>query len=398
MTKTSYDIQTVLVHENHGGSEQYYAYIHNFNQNQWYKYRDMTVEAVKEDEVFNPESQILDYCLIYTSEPGTLLDPAYGLHDLNSAIEQTFYSQQIPEPLIKEVIQDNKRLVAEVMEYKSADRAKDIQNLYIERYGKMEANASAARTSYSSKSTVRYELVNFPVFLFKNYINEKLGKQVLLDMCIRELDLQNRSLADLDSNDALRKKLQGLTSSRNLNFPHTLTLTHIDQSEVTAKMQEFVRKRTDAHIVEFMYKSIYEGKFVNALYSIVMINQRKGNASNEYFYDLYDLPYMVQLASYCSALRNFAAKKVDSGISDLKLTLSIASILDISPYSATYRWIALHAASLFEWAIMTDDLLNEQTGDEFQTLISAFTDRQTLCSHDSNEFPEELMTLISECE
>lgn len=120
-------------------------------------------------------------------------------------------------------------------------------------------------------------------------------------------------MADLPDNDALRLKLQGLTSNRTLNFPGTLTLNSWDQGEIASKSVEFIQKRTDAHIAEFLYESFSNGDYVNSLYTLLCINKRKAanNSYNEFFSNLFDFHFILHIGTWHSAIQLLKEKNVE---------------------------------------------------------------------------------------
>lgn len=134
MTNRPYTLQSILVHENSGGSEEFFAYIYDPCSQTWRKYRDMTVTEVTEEEIFSAseESTVLDYCLFYTTNENEKPEHRYNLHD-NAVIvdlDQNWYKELIPERIVAEIQNDNVKLVEEVADWQASGTAKEVQQLY----------------------------------------------------------------------------------------------------------------------------------------------------------------------------------------------------------------------------------------------------------------------------
>lgn len=275
--KTSYHLQSILIHDGNHESGHFYTFIKDFAKGIYRRYNDHNVSEVTEERVKEESigglGNISAYCLIYVNEEiyQTCCNPKLQKYELQyrDKTEQDEYNKLVPAELAELVYIENDELVKTIEEAEASEKAKEIMDLYDERMQKL----SKFMEEFKGKSNLLFvsSIAQFFYVPIKKPQEEKshLGKWLLLHICVKDKTGREGGLAGLNEDDPLFDKLKnGLISASHKNVPASLTLNDADVAVVSDRIESFPASLENAIITKSILMYIVQGDYRLALLGI----------------------------------------------------------------------------------------------------------------------------------
>jgi ubiquitin carboxyl-terminal hydrolase 25/28 len=261
-----YYLHSILIHEGQAGSGHYYSYIRDAAQNRWRKFNDIRVTEVDEQEVFKVATGGFGYnsayCLVYVD--GTIQQ------SLQYPALMMSYASTFPDHIRRELEESNAKLTRELVDWRLGRLMKTLQDIYTSRAMLAQAQHQSHMSQINSRvDSVKYELVNFTVFLrVKSF--DFLSRWHLLDICIREITETHVGLDQMPANDPFYAKIKTQFHSACREAPGRLELSALEKTNLTKQFDEFFNNYREACIAGYIFRKLTTDEFIPAIIVLVM--------------------------------------------------------------------------------------------------------------------------------
>lgn len=276
-----YILHSLIVYSGTGNKGHYYAYIHDFYNNQWNKYNDANITSVEYSEIIETlsgKSKCTSITFaIYTHKklfnkrtdlPMCAFSPSYPL---NLSDE---YSLYLPDHLIKLVNNHNKNLQIDFKKNVENEILSVIQFEYFERYKKIAQQANRCKNPL--ENALKYcELGNLAIVLWQR-ISEDTAKWYILDLLLKEHN-PDFSLKTIYMHESLYLNLITF-SKKHLEAPYNFKLSADNSVKFTFYTSAYKEVLVDLEIAIVVLDKILDKnitvaiKIVSYFFQITRIN------------------------------------------------------------------------------------------------------------------------------
>lgn len=317
--RNAYNLHAILMHEGQASSGHYYVYILDSQQGKWRKYNDIYVTEVSEEEVMldaqGGKGFSSAYSLVYTNydlipRDARSLLRSYSIICQENNLPEDEYSSYIPKGLLREVDQDNRKFMEEVLENKYGALLKRLQDMYSQRYYQAISQWNSSQTAVVK--TVKHEIINFSTFLLKNN-SEGLMEWQLLDVTLRECDPDHRSLKDLKPGDPLYIGLD--TKFRQAcKAPLSFTLTNPQEQCLETYLALFFQYHRHAVLSVFLLRQLIASNFTAAVQGVDLLFTLE-HQDNEFYSLVLDLIRTLAFRFTSEIISLITEKRVEEAVS-----------------------------------------------------------------------------------
>eukprot|EP01022_Parablepharisma_sp_SALTPOND_P001351 TRINITY_DN106156_c1_g1_i1.p1 TRINITY_DN106156_c1_g1~~TRINITY_DN106156_c1_g1_i1.p1 ORF type:complete len:938 (-),score=127.57 TRINITY_DN106156_c1_g1_i1:56-2869(-) len=267
-----YVLQTILVHAGQADSGHYYCFIYDYEQEKWRKYNDTNVSEVKEEDVFkealgqaNPMAQA--YFLVYVTKSEVNVEKAplrtFGLHIEGKEKAKDYYSSLVPERLYSEILEDNKQLEKEIVEYQAAEVVRKMQATFAARH--------AVLVQLKENFRFKHEYPSLNLVTYLDSLKDPLYRWVLLDSILKETLSEKFGLLDIPADSPIYERLKKVTFA---NKPDNLELTELDKQRLTTLKESYKKYVQDQAAARYVFNNFLNTRWNEAACGIsAFLNQ-----------------------------------------------------------------------------------------------------------------------------
>ena len=269
-----YHLHSLLIHDGQAGSGHYYAYSYDEDEEKWWKFNDIHVTEATEEDVQRDSvggySYTSAYCLVYLDQRLLRRQEGVKLRSYSLAsidVEPTDqYSSYLTRELLKEADEDNGKLMEEVVDWKLSGVIKKIQDLYTDRNSTV-GNLTKEWKERLPMEKMRFEIINFAMFL-RVKGEDELVRLHLLDLAVREADLEKRSLDQILENERLTHKLKTQFLPVCKDTPHTVTLSPFQKDRLKVLLVDFESLYRHSLLLEYAIRKFNEGDLMGSFFGL----------------------------------------------------------------------------------------------------------------------------------
>jgi len=267
LQRHQYTLHSLLIHDGQAGSGHYYAYSYEAEEEKWWKFNDIHVTQVPESDVtrdsIGGHNFTSAYCLVYLdsrymSAGSGLRLRTYSLSNLGTEVNDE-YSAYLSLEQLRDVDEDNLKLMEEMNDWKLSGVIKHIQDLYTERSTAITTKFSESKTR--PMETIKMEITNFAMYL-KTKEEVELMRLVLLDLAVREADVEKRGLDQLPETDRLAVKLRTQFLHVCKDAPKTVAFNPSQRDKLKNLLEDFEVSYRHALFLEVAVRKFNEGDFL----------------------------------------------------------------------------------------------------------------------------------------
>lgn len=289
-----YYLHSLLIHDGVAGSGHYYAYSYEAEEEKWWKFNDIHVTQVPESDVFRDSigghNFTSAYCLVYLdsrymSAGSGLRLRTYSLSNLGTEVNDEYSAYLSPEQL-RDVDEDNLKLMEEVNDWKLSGVIKQIQDIYTERIGVIATKFNESKIRGAAE-TMKMEITNFAMYM-KLKEDIELMRLFLLDLAVREVDLEKRGLESLPENDRLAVKLRTQFLHVCKDTPKTISLNPSQREKMRISLEDFELSYRHCLFLEVAIRKFNDGDFLcsfQALENGLVLPRHSGSRSEQLLRD-----------------------------------------------------------------------------------------------------------------
>ncbi|CAG9326367.1 unnamed protein product [Blepharisma stoltei] len=401
LKKSPYLLHSILVHEGQADKGHYYSFIYDPEDQRWRKYNDIHVTDVTEAEVMassiggNGSSSA--YCLVYL-DPICLENVSqerFRTYSILGDINDDLYTRFIPEQLKYEVKYQNDRELEQLYEWRASMALNEIQELYLARQAASYDHYIKFRAQKSTPGeTIQYELINFATYL-KIIGAEHLSRWQILDTCVKEIDQQKRSLADIEKIDPLYIKLKKNFLKNCKEGPANLDLKESEIRALEKELNSFGKILKDAYLTTHSLKCMNKGKIIDAMKSFVYQLQLSRDESTIYQKIPRDAHKVLLLKVMSDVIKNLAARRYKEAMEFLGHVIMMVCLV-LEENDPHFKQIELVVEELSQR--VDEKELGPENFQKFIELRTALKTGDFVSSFDFLDQPSKLRKLVARLE
>lgn len=268
-----YYLHSLLIHDGQAGSGHYYAYSYEAEDEKWWKFNDIHVTQVPESDVtrdsIGGHNFTSAYCLVYLdsrymSAGSGLRLRTYSLSNLGTEVNDE-YSAYLSLEQLRDVDEDNLKLMEEMNDWKLSGIIKHIQDLYTERIGVITAKYN--ENKMRPTDAIKLDITNFAAYL---RVKEELElmRLFLLDLAVREADMEKRGLDQLPETDRLAVKLKSQFLHVCKDAPKAVAFTLSQKEKLRIMLEDFEVCYRHSLFLEIAIRKFNEGDFLSSFQAV----------------------------------------------------------------------------------------------------------------------------------
>ena len=401
-----YHLHALLIHDGQAGGGHYFAYIYDNEFDKWRKYNDINVTDSSEEEMLKDarggNGLVSAYSLVYV-DPNLFQkeeQTSYRTYKVSEPNEPSpdLYNSYIPSEIKQEVDLDNLKFLEEIEEYKVGNLIRAIQDLYNTRYTQAETQYQSYLSNKNKQGvTIHYQLINLAIFLrIKN--KEFLSKWHILDLCVKECEINKRGILDLDQNEILYNKLKTQFKAACKDSPYKLELTQQEFNELDVYTSEFKDLYNDASVSLYLLQKLNNDQIIEAFYAICFQQTQQRGYPNEYINLSIDANKIIILRTTSLINQKLYSRQLDEALQWTN-HLSMMACMFLDSQELQVKQLVPRLEASCAWA--KENLVEVFTEDHeavFAKAISQIKAGEFEPSMDLGELPQDLQWIKKNCE